>query len=473
MNSSTDSGDAAGNGGGSAKKDEAPRKARVIDGTAEDVTGGGGTAGSGRALAVAVPVFAFFAGAALLAAVLWQAGLLGALTGAGGAPSSRLDAAETRVEALLRDVERLGAELRTAQSARDDLAARLADAEAALEATGAQTPDTLARAEDLDAALRLIAEMDARLEDAETAVAALPEAVAPERVAALEAEADRLASEIADVGAVAARAADADRRIAAIETGIAAVGARQETLAGEIGTLRTQIGALEAGTEATTAGLASQGERLDAQAGALEALDARLAVAEARVDRPEAARRAALGIALASLAGAVSDGAPYADELAAVRALAPGMETAAGLEPMAEAGVPDAAALLTRFRPAARDALRAAAAGEAEGWWERLAGNALSLVTVRRTGDVDGADAEAVLARAEAALLEDDVAAAAAEVATLTGPAADAMADWLALATARARAEALVAEVRTSLLDDLAAAHAPASAGAGTGDAGE
>ena len=74
---------------------------------------------------------------------------------------------------------------------------------------------------------------------------------------------------------------------------------------------------------------------------------------------------------------------------------------------------------------------------EKTGWvgraWARLA----DLVSVRRTGEVEGAGNEARVARAEARLAAGDLAAAVAEVSALSGPGDEAAADWLARARAR------------------------------------
>lgn len=423
-----------------------PRKARVIDGTAEDVTEAGPAARGSRMVAVVLPILAFFGGAVLLVLALWQAGLVG--TGAVPAQvERRLEAAETRIEALLRDHERLVGALREAEAARDALADQIAAAQKAIAeagtgaATGTGPDEVLAKAEDLDAALRLIAEIDGRLGELEKTVAVIPDLAPAARVAEVEAALEALTAQVAEAAALARQAAALDRRIAAIETGIAAVGARQEAMAAELAEMRARLAALQAADATLTATL------------------------QARVDAPEAARRAALGIALASLAGAVAEGRPFAEELSAVRALAPeATAQVPGIDELAawaQAGVPDAAALLTTFRPAARDALRAQAAAGAQGWWDRLVANARTLVTVRRTGNAAGEDVEAVLARAEAALERGDVAAAVAEVSRLEGPAAQAMAGWLEQARARARAQALVESLRAHLLADLARAHAP------------
>lgn len=454
------------------------RKARVIDGTAEDVTDAPTATGGGSAMTYAAPVVAFFVGAALLAAVLWQTGMINGMTGVGpvasGDVAGRLDAADTRIAALLRDVERLGGELRAAQDARDTFNEQLQQVEGQVAtATGTET-DGLARAEDLNAALRLITEIDGRLVDAEAGVSVAQTAVQPDQIEALQAVIAGLETRLAVTEAANQSAQAAERRVAAMEAGVAAIGAQQGTQATELGSVRTEIGALGARADAVRETLAAHAARIDALADGSAALDARLSAVETRVDRPEAARRAALGIALASLSGAANEGGAFAEELAAVDALAPGAEQVAALQGVAQTGVADANTLLRQLQPAARAALKAEAAGAQDGFWQRLSGNALSLVTVRRTGDIEGDSVEAKLARAEIALGDGKVADAVALVESIEGPAAAELAGWLDAARARASVNALIGDMRRLLLTDLARAHSPAAEtgpAAGTGPA--
>jgi len=461
------------------------RKARVIDGTAEDVTDApsGGSKGGGSSMAIAAPIAAFFGGAAVLAAVLWQAGLLNEATGqavlGGGVPSdvaAQLDSADTRIAALLRDVERLGGELQDADEARTALETKLTGFEDQLAVATGSDVDDLARADDLNAALRLITEIDGRLADAEAGVGVAQTAVQPDQIEALQAVIAGLEERVAAAEDATQEAAAAERRVAAMEAGVAAIGSQQTTLSTQLGTMRAELGALGARADATKETLAAQSDRVAALAKEDESLQARLAAVESRVDRPEAARRAALGIALASLAGVANEGKPFASELAAVDQLAPGTEQAVTLVDAAASGVSNAPALLRTFQPVARDALRAEAAGNADGVWQRFTGNALSLITVRRTGAIEGDDLEARLARIEIALGDGDVAAAVAEANLIEGPASEVMEPWLADATARADVDGLITTLRTSLLSDLATAHQPNAAApdeAGADAAGE
>jgi len=444
------------------------RKARTIDGTAHDVTDAPGPATPGRrsaGLTIALPILAFFVGAAALAAVLWQAGLL-ITTAAPSSPradavAARLDAADTRIAALLRDVERLAGQARSAEAARADLQAALAAVQNQVADAPAIATQGLARAQDLNAALRLITEIDGRLTDAETALGAARAAVQPEHIQALEQTLAELTPRVVAAEAAAAEADTAVKRVSAMEAGVTALGAVQTAHTTELAAVRSELAALSARADAAREALRAESEQLAALGLREDSLESRVQTLERKADQPEAARRAALGIALASLAGATNGGGPFATELDAVAQLAPGTPQTAALRDAAQTGVADKAALLTSFEPAARAALKADAAAQTDGIWDRLAGNAASLVTIRRTGALEGDSTEALLARGELALRQGDLNAALATLDRLDGPAADAMAAWMQTARARAAVDDLIRDMRQTLLADLAQAHRP------------
>src|SRR5690606_24452829 len=118
----------------------------------------------------------------------------------------------------------------------------------------------------------------------------------------------------------------------------------------------------------------------------------------------------------------------------------------------ADEGVPTLQALQRRFGAVLAEALRADAAAAREGWVEETLGRLTGLVTIRRTGEVAGDDAEAILARAEARLAAGDLAAAVAELEALTGPAAAAVAPWLEAARLRLAADEAAASLQAQAL---------------------
>ena len=91
-------------------------------------------------------------------------------------------------------------------------------------------------------------------------------------------------------------------------------------------------------------------------------------------------------------------------------------------------------------------------------WYRRILDRVFSIVTVRRLGgDAAGTSVSAVLARAQARLIEGDLAASMTEMNSLTGTAATAAAPWLALAKARVAAERAAADATTKTVAALAA----------------
>ena len=79
-----------------------------------------------------------------------------------------------------------------------------------------------------------------------------------------------------------------------------------------------------------------------------------------------------------------------------------------------------------------------------------------SLVSVRRLGDVSGTEPQDVLVRAEAHLAAGDLEAAAKELHTLQGPAAEVVAPWLMRLDAKNDADDLVASLTSDILLELA-----------------
>ena len=163
------------------------------------------------------------------------------------------------------------------------------------------------------------------------------------------------------------------------------------------------------------------------------------------------ARAVALALAVGQLRAAVAGGRPIDNEMAAIVAFGvddPAVAEALDrLAPYAASRVPDRAALRTDFAAVARRTVLAQRAADDEDWVDRMFTRAAALVSVREIGpDVPGGGAEAVMARAEARLAASDLAGAVREVESLTGPAAEASADWLAGARAHlAATEALAA----------------------------
>ncbi|CAO3418638.1 mitofilin family membrane protein [Azospirillum endophyticum] len=170
-------------------------------------------------------------------------------------------------------------------------------------------------------------------------------------------------------------------------------------------------------------------------------------VNQAVSERQDAATAAqALVLAAGQLRASLSGGQPFQQDLQAVRALNiadPGVtQPLDAVASYAAKGIPTRAQLTDRFQPLAGEIVRAEIRGEGNSWIDSVVGKLSTLVTVRREGGgVVGTTADAVVARAEAALDAGNLAKAVEELSALQGPAAQTAAPWLADAKARLAAD--------------------------------
>jgi uroporphyrinogen-III synthase len=221
----------------------------------------------------------------------------------------------------------------------------------------------------------------------------------------------------------------------------AAVTARIDALAGELaalGAVAERVAVLE---RAVAEGRATAAADLARALERVNALEARIRDLAREPGSGEPGRVAIL-LAAGDLRAAVRGGA-YRVELDAVNQLiasSPWREDAAVRAALAtlgryqDAGLPTLAQLRARLAAAAG---AIAGARLAPGTWvDRLLDRAAQVVTIRKVGEIEGASAEARVARAERRLETGDVAAAVAELGGLSGGPAQAAAPWLADAAA-------------------------------------
>ncbi|MBX3445484.1 MAG: hypothetical protein KF765_01925 [Parvibaculaceae bacterium] len=263
--------------------------------------------------------------------------------------------------------------------------------------------------------------------------------------------------------------------------GAAAINERLDGIAGEAGDLKSALGdtretvaslqqavsALE--TRLPPEGLGARVEGVDALVKALdirlaallpeiEKMEARVAALEEEAEDPDAAARAALGLALANLARAAESAGSFETELGVVRTFLPNEPELEALASSAQSGVPTRAALEARFPSLAQSIFDAERRADEDGLWSRFVSNAKSLVTIRRTGEISGETTEAVVARMEERLKVQDLGGAVAEAEALSGPAAEAAGPWIGDAKARLETDRLVRELSARLAGELAAA---------------
>ena len=218
---------------------------------------------------------------------------------------------------------------------------------------------------------------------------------------------------------------------------------QQEALAGQLAALTEKLQKLE--NAPLVAGGASAADIAAAtDAAAQRAKAAEEQAVQAQAQAAAALRQAALRTALGELRAALESGAAMDKALGQLDQA--GVAAPEALTSQAQ-GVPTLAALRGGFPPAARDALAASLAETAGGsLWNRAVAFVRSETGARSLTPRAGADPDAILSRAEAALGAGDLVAALAEIATLPATGQARMAEWKGLAERRlGAAEAIAA----------------------------
>lgn len=317
---------------------------------------------------------------------------------------------------------------------------------ASLKSDPGQDADLTTRLDTLESDLDSLDELKARVSDAELALAALA-AESPDadtqrldalatRVDALEAAPAAIAQSGGDDATTAPATNDdlkelRDRDRALIERIEALPQGSFASLAG----LDERLAAIETATQANTAAL-GQFSDVDAEVGALgdqlASLQAALDTLENRAIDPGSA----FVLATSQLREAAARGNAYRDQLDATSALAPDDAVAAGslqtLASHADTGVATTKSLGDRLPGALSDAVTAERVATSDGFFDQTLAKLEGLVSVRRVdGQVEGSGADAVTSRAEALFNAGDLDAALKELEGLSDEAADAMSGWI------------------------------------------
>lgn len=263
-----------------------------------------------------------------------------------------------------------------------------------------------------------------------------------DRLAALESRLDSLpaapASDPVDLEPLLAR-------LVALEETAAAPADPDPALLDRLAALEEQVATIS-GTDSKA--VTAIGENLAALASRVESLAAentqlRQQLADLRAARQaQAAKGSSLALAVNQLAQAVNRRGGYDAALKTVTALAgddPATATSlADLAAFAETGAPDLAALRADFPAIARNVMKAIALAEGDDWMSSVLARVKSLVSIRRVGETVTGDApDALLAQAEVALADGDLATAVKHVSALPEPGLDAASGWLDRARGR------------------------------------
>lgn len=143
---------------------------------------------------------------------------------------------------------------------------------------------------------------------------------------------------------------------------------------------------------------------------------------------------------------------PFSERLSALLSVAGDdpevMKVLAPITAYADQGIPTLPILRVRFDDMAAAVLEAGWTKPEADWRERILANLASVVTVRRTGDLEGDDLEAVLARAEVALNAGDLERTVSLLEGIGEPALKAAESWFRDARARLAAETAIRRLR-------------------------
>lgn len=309
---------------------------------------------------------------------------------------------------------------------------------------------------------------DAPPQDTAQAVTGPRDAVATleERLAQSLRERDTLDTEVKHLSGLLAgisdRLATLEQSAAAPDDGGAEAGAAEATWF----EFDQRLGRLEQTSLADPAASNIDRETLASMQSGMAGLDRRAAALETRLGALESSGGASLDVApllaFTRLAGAVRSTRPFAGLLGVLRSMLAGHDgtsavssALATLGDHAAAGVPSGSQLRARFPDVVTNVLRAEAAGGDRDWYWRALGRLRAIVTIRRRGNLEGGSAEAVLARAEAAVAAADFGRAADELDGLGGAAAGAAAGWRGQARAHSRGHAALGTLERAILERL------------------
>ena len=232
--------------------------------------------------------------------------------------------------------------------------------------------------------------------------------------------------------------------------------------------LRDTRARLDASAKALDDFIAAQRQHPAADKADLDKLDARLVTLEAAAKSLTAATAAAgaadrsldrnvrAAVLASALRSAVMRGAPYAAELSGLKAQVADPALLAPLEPFAATGTPSQAALaleLAGLLPAiARAAEPQSAAAVDGGLMARLRARASEFVQIRPVGEAAGDDPAAIVARLNSEAARQDIAGAVADLAKLPAAAKGPAQAFIAKVQARAAAIAAAQRVAADAL---------------------
>lgn len=225
--------------------------------------------------------------------------------------------------------------------------------------------------------------------------------------------------------------ADITSRLAALESSASTGGGSSTEMEQKLASLEAELTSLKS-ANAAAAATSTQ-------------LAGRLQQAEAQIADKGPEQQAARAVAAAALKGAVDRGGSFEAELQTYKTVAGDDPTIASLQPFAAKGVQSRIELQRQVSAVADSMVEAVAQPNPdEGLASRLYSSALSVVKIRKVGDVTGNTPEDIVARFEDRLRSGDFAAAAREWETLPDAAKTASQSFKQELDARIEVENLV-----------------------------
>jgi hypothetical protein len=268
----------------------------------------------------------------------------------------------------------------------------------------------------------------------------------------------------AEAEALRTAIADTETRILALEADLRAAVEKTESAQaqqGDVSGLSERITALESRPAASGITQQSVQQSINPIATQMAEIEHRLNVlAEAQQERKVDGKSMAVSLAFYNLQRAAREGRPYALELKSVEENSPVPLDLAALEPWRDEGVKSIGQLQEDFDAAAKAAIDAENQPTDDTLASEVWSRAKSFVRIRRKGDVEGEDTSAILARIEHRLQNRDLKATLAEAEKLDGPAAQAVAPWVAELKRKLAAEEALARIESKLLGTIGGAEA-------------
>ncbi|MBE7636248.1 hypothetical protein GUA87_05290 [Sneathiella sp. P13V-1] len=214
----------------------------------------------------------------------------------------------------------------------------------------------------------------------------------------------------------------------------AALNTRLQDLGDSLSKAQAEIARLSEQQVTTKSGLDDQQTEISALSAAVKAAAETKQVADAN------GNESLILLALGQIHRESRADQPFTGALQQAIAVAPeGLQADfAKLSDVSKSGAPTIRQLVDEFEAEASNITQAARLPDSETWYGKTLHNLASLVKFRRVGDTEGDDVDAIVARAEKALLGADLTGAIAALSSLEGASREAASGWIANAQKRA-----------------------------------